>query len=594
MPVIDINQLKTKKPFKKKAYRPWSLMDEMDEKDAENTLDPSLNSEDSTPYSAPKTLQNEAENTLVSPSKEEVLNQNTLKKIPLQEVKIHQNQNKTPLKKETKGSLKDPFTPLKREDIPLLYPSFPPLKNSDFNIRNGFFLSPQNDTFLTKSFLFCLSEIALKTPQKRGVFTPQKPLFLPLKKGCFYPPKNPVFTPIFTSKWIYTKNENFYKSLYKSKANPSENGLFDLKNELDINKISIRYQLDINKISIRYQLDINKISIRYQLDINEPEFESLLLRFRALFLLQKKVVFFVGKNCIDNGTFFTDPLTIEDLEDGIKSDGNSIKCAIFRLIEKGFFKREFGKRGKGGYSIFAISQLLKDVIYYEENWSENKLFKPAEKNQLDIKNSKLTKYIYNYINKNNNINIYNNLTTTNFDINTGKSLEYARWGAWELVDITPLERIEFSMVHVRQIFDQGKLTCKDLQDSIYAFAFDLDNNLRSKVFKVGPLSYFMGILKRGLVYAYPDGYDSPLEKALEEYIHRQEEIQRKRGERLEEALELSFVNWERSLSEDEVCKILPEKNFRDNYPEIRKSCLKDYFKKHIWPERMKEFGLGAE
>ncbi len=80
--------------------------------------------------------------------------------------------------------------------------------------------------------------------------------------------------------------------------------------------------------------------------------------------------------------------------------------------------------------------------------------------------------------------------------------------AWQKIDCSPLTEIRFGRNQVAQIAREGKFTPDELQDSIYAFAFDLSENGKSKTITGVPLNYFMGILRRG-PYAAPSNYESP-------------------------------------------------------------------------------------
>lgn len=99
---------------------------------------------------------------------------------------------------------------------------------------------------------------------------------------------------------------------------------------------------------------------------------------------------------------------------------------------------------------------------------------------------------------------------------------------WQNIDIEPLSKIGFTTIHLSQIAEQNKLQPQAVQDSIYAFAFDLQENNKAKSIKGDPINYFMGILRNGRVYTFPSNYESPQDKAMRLYTEQKEAIAQKK------------------------------------------------------------------
>src|SRR5438309_1730772 len=92
--------------------------------------------------------------------------------------------------------------------------------------------------------------------------------------------------------------------------------------------------------------------------------------------------------------------------------------------------------------------------------------------------------------------------------------------------------IRFGRHQVAQIAREGKFSPDELQDSIYAFAFDLSENGKAKTITGVPLNYFMGILRRG-PYAAPSNYESPEVRQKRLYLESKEK-QRKKQQEMDE------------------------------------------------------------
>ena len=125
---------------------------------------------------------------------------------------------------------------------------------------------------------------------------------------------------------------------------------------------------------------------------------------------------------------------------------------------------------------------------------------------------------------------------------------------------------------------------QQVQESIYAFDFDLKENDKGKNLRVGPLNYFMGILKNGIPYAPPHNYENPLEKALNAYIFNNKEREKRQQDLEKQAIEIAFGEWEKELSNEEILRICEGSAFaKDPESVMRKGFLVNHFKEYIWP-----------
>ena len=131
-----------------------------------------------------------------------------------------------------------------------------------------------------------------------------------------------------------------------------------------------------------------------------------------------------------------------------------------------------------------------------------------------------------------------------------------------------------------QVASSKLLTPQALQDSIYAFYYDLNENEKGSQIKGSPLNYFMGLLRRG-PYSPPPNYESPQDRQLREYFEAKERLIAGRRERIERLKELEFEEWMQSLPLPEIKRLAPM-----GTTEITKrSQLRNHFDECIWESR---------
>jgi len=288
--------------------------------------------------------------------------------------------------------------------------------------------------------------------------------------------------------------------------------------------------------------------------ISSVEATTFALRGLGVGSIQRKIVFFIVDLCIARKQLSSGPITHEMFLDFCQTNINIIKNAVQRLIKKGFFVRETGKKGKGGFCSFLIPEILRDVVVQEMQQPTPER-KPIEQRTNFLKEEMLFP-------------------------KTSKNFLPEEWAS---IDFFPLENIGFSINHIEQLYKLNKFTAQQIQESIYAFDFDLKENDKGKSLRVGPLNYFVGILRNGVPYAPPQNYENPLEKALKFYISLNERREQKQQELEQKALEMAFAEWEKKLSNEEVFQICEGKEFaQDSHSLLRKGVLVNYFKEKLW------------
>ena len=173
----------------------------------------------------------------------------------------------------------------------------------------------------------------------------------------------------------------------------------------------------------------------------------------------------------------------------------------------------------------------------------------------------------------------NKLTNTD-ELKTSEDLP----SDWATMDCSPLIQIHFSRTQLVQLFRIGKLTADQVQESIYAFAFDLEANEKGREIKGHALNYFMGILRQG-PYTPSVNYEPPETRQMRLYLEAKEREQKTREE-LECRLQVvEFDEWASGLTAEERGCLVPPQEFAKPGSQGHNAQLKEYFLENIWPDR---------
>lgn len=280
---------------------------------------------------------------------------------------------------------------------------------------------------------------------------------------------------------------------------------------------------------------------------------------------QKILFYFVAERCFSRGVLSTGAINNVTLIELLKTSSKMVKTTIHRLVGKKLITRQNGKRGRGGFCSFSIDESIRAAML------EYKRLLAGE-----------DEFVIKKISGENYINT-SNRESTKGEVCLALSEE------WQNIDIEPLAEIGFTRTHLTQISSQNKLFPQVVQDSIYAFAFDLKENGKEKSIKGDIINFFMGILRNGKPYAPSSNYESPQDKAVRIYLERMREIEKKRVEAEKEVFLLEFNNWFRSLSDEQKLNLLPEA-FRHSSAslennKILESSARNHFEKEVWVHR---------
>jgi len=299
--------------------------------------------------------------------------------------------------------------------------------------------------------------------------------------------------------------------------------------------------------------------------------------FLSLVGLQKRIVLFVYDLCRAKGERTTGSVSLEQLAIACETTPGAAQVTTRRLMQKRLLRRATYKDGRGGWTNYELPEEVYGDLFQLE--SQNKLVTNAEQSQNKVPSQPRTQPRTNASSSSSSFRSTNKelLTTGNQALN-GTDLDTS----WQAVDCSPLMEIRFGRPQVSQLARDGRLTPEELQESIYAFAFDLSENQKMKSISGVPLNYFMGILRKG-PYAPPANYEEPEDRHRRLYLEAKEQ-QRKRRQEVETRLEtVEFEEWAEGLSLEKRAELVPPKDFAKPGSTAHTVQLREYFRENVWP-----------
>jgi predicted transcriptional regulator len=307
------------------------------------------------------------------------------------------------------------------------------------------------------------------------------------------------------------------------------------------------------------------------------------LDFFALSRLQNNITMYIYNMCKISRDKSTRPIAIEMIANSCGTTILAAKKTLQRLEKKGLLIRTNFKNGRGGWTSYCLTNDVFQKILYMETEAKLRTNRGQTKDKLETQLETQLRTT-----ASSSSSIYNIKTTTTDEPENllFSSLE----NDWQEIDIEPLKKINFTKTHIAQVASQKLLSVEMVQSSIYAFAFDLEENNKGKNISGDPLSYFMGILRKGMPYTPSSNYESPRDKALRLYRERMRSIEQGRLEAEKEVMNLAFNEWFRQLDEKQKKALLPAGIFRNmkslENSKILESAARNHFEKTIWSERL--------
>jgi predicted transcriptional regulator len=293
---------------------------------------------------------------------------------------------------------------------------------------------------------------------------------------------------------------------------------------------------------------------------------------------ESRLLQLIFAECQANGELLTPPLTLDRIAESLGSRKETAKTVIVRLTKKGLVKRENSATGRGGFTRFRLEKTLYQELLIRETGNKRVTNREQTGNKRDTQ--RVTEQVTEPSSSSSSLrstNIQKLLTTGDLT-----SSESTLDTPWQEIDYSDLTELRFGRNQLVQIVRDRRLTPEQLQDSIYAFAFDLSENQKAKHISGAPLNYFMGILRKG-PYAPPANYESPEARQLRLYLEVKEQ-QQKRQHEIEARLEtVEFEEWAEKLSLDKRDELVPPKDYAKSGGTAHTMQLREYFRENVWP-----------
>ena len=303
--------------------------------------------------------------------------------------------------------------------------------------------------------------------------------------------------------------------------------------------------------------------------------EQINLQTLPLYGNLKKLMDYICNQCKFKGTHEI-IVSIRDISTNTRIVIGSINTTLIRLESKGFIKRIANQGGRGGWKKIRVNALKYQEMLYMET-----IHKPST-NHAQTQHKHCT--------ESNTLPYTIAPSSSNFIKTTTTGLTPIS-NEWLSIDVEPLASIGFSKNHLSQIYSQNKLSSAIVQDSIYAFAFDLQENNKMKVINGDPINFLMGILRKGKPYTPPSNYESPQDKAMRIYHERMKQKEDKRQVIEKESRDLAYTEWFSKLEDKEKRQFLPQnlrRNARVENNKMLDGSARNYFKDEVWPIKKKE------
>jgi len=332
-----------------------------------------------------------------------------------------------------------------------------------------------------------------------------------------------------------------------------------------VNNTTKKNQVVINDVQEEQHNIINSNSERIQ--ISNVDGETILDKIFCLTGHQKHIFLFIVERCVSRGLLNTGIVKIETLCEITKTSFQMVKLSIKRLIFKSLVNRNKGKKGRGGFHSFNISESTRNCFL------EYKRLVGSKEDS----------------NKTNHANI------THINLNKKSYHSDEMPEEWKNINTELLKEIGFSENHLKQLYQKNLNTPAVTEESIKHFSFGLLNNPKIKQYQ-DPLNVLMGVLRKGQAWI-ENNYKSHQEIAQITLLeNKKAEI-----ERLllleKEAYDIAFTHWQSTLSSEDLELIIPSWNDLADKSEAlipKKVKLRIFFEKNIWPTKKKEYLIETE
>lgn len=238
-----------------------------------------------------------------------------------------------------------------------------------------------------------------------------------------------------------------------------------------------------NKDTNRAQLDYNKSSKQSTTaTLNRAQIEHKYLRsdFEMLSGHELNFLKYIHSNCVGNGNKTTSKINNQLIAEAIGIKPITLKTVVKRVTDKGFLSRETGKRGRGGWLQFTMSEELYSKMLYSFTHKSTIGVQTTENKSTDQSTTRSTEF------PSSSSSINNINTTTKSRVEECSNIV--------IPDI--LVRNGFHVGKIKQILERTEWTVDEIQTFLDHFAHDLPTKKGIQ----NPVAYFLSVVNNGNRY----------------------------------------------------------------------------------------------
>ncbi|MBK7845790.1 MAG: hypothetical protein IPJ71_19310 [Bdellovibrionales bacterium] len=319
---------------------------------------------------------------------------------------------------------------------------------------------------------------------------------------------------------------------------------------------TIREYSSLNRGAIGEQSDNNKGLIQgtHQGTIGEQS-QSFLFASSIHLLVgnESRFIDYVFIKCLSQGSFDTGPITLDEITSKLNMNAEVLKMVVKRLCKKQYILRTGGKRGKGGFTQFAIGRELYQKMLLDRELQRPDNFSASNREQIGSNwgSNKGTNKGTALSSSSSDFN-YNNITNTS--VSESKPTDLPE--DWlEIQTPENVKAIGFGQTQIKQLFQLGTLSASEVQESLDAFAYDLEvGKVNSRGSKLG---FLMGILRRSGAYI-SEGLVNELKVQVENNEKRRREMADLQKRQAQDKLTAKAQEIVSHLTEKEKLGLVPE------------------------------------
>jgi DNA-binding transcriptional regulator GbsR (MarR family) len=329
---------------------------------------------------------------------------------------------------------------------------------------------------------------------------------------------------------------------------------------------SVSEPLAISEHSVSNPLTVSKQPVSHSLSkplansikkIEEIQFSDL----RDFSNKERDLLTLIFWQCHQNCSLLSPPISTEEIRHTLKISAERVRNLIFRITKKGGVRVTQHKSGQSAYRVFELPKSLYQWMINQQANRGIRFIEPLASPLADALRS-------------NSSSLINKKTTTSLPED------------WKKINYDSLVEFGFSETQLKQLYETNLTNPEIIQESINHFAYGLENNEKTKAYKIkDPLNIFMGVLRKGQSW-HEANYISPKELALKKIVEEKKKEKERYDLMIKELMDIEFPVWRNKISPNQIKLIVPEETLRINLAPAITACLRTHYLEKILLPRL--------